>query len=211
MAFKYIENKDIQRNFVNGISEVEVLPGNFKGHHHYKLNLQAGATYQPAEKYSDKTVIYIFGMGKGYVCTPENSYNINELAFFVADLDGGDYAIHAVTDMDIMRLVVDMNDYDKKIYSECHYRLPFFASVSNCPEYVQDCKGPTTHNWMILPGRNVGRVSLGVCRAIGQEGVDEGTIEKGHTGVHQWNYCLGNSDFKLKVQDNDEITCHGGD
>lgn len=68
-----------------------------------------------------------------------------------------------------------------------------------------------THNWMILPGRNVGRVSLGVCRAIGQEGVDEGTIEKGHTGVHQWNYCLGNSDFKLKVQDNDEITCHGGD
>ena len=29
MAFKYIENKDIQRNFVNGISEVEVLPGNF--------------------------------------------------------------------------------------------------------------------------------------------------------------------------------------
>ena len=44
MAFKYIENKDIQRNFVNGISEVEVLPGNFKGHHHYKLKLQAGAT-----------------------------------------------------------------------------------------------------------------------------------------------------------------------
>ena len=69
MAFKYIENKDIQRNFVNGISEVEVLPGNFKGHHHYKLNLQAWGTYQPAEKYSDKTVIYIFGMGKGYVCT----------------------------------------------------------------------------------------------------------------------------------------------
>lgn len=118
MAFKYIENKDIQRNFVNGISEVEVLPGNFKGHHHYKLNLQAGATYQPAEKYSDKTVIYIFGMGKGYVCTPKNSYNINELAFFVADLDGGDYAIHAVTDMDIMRLVVDMNDYQ----ALCHER-----------------------------------------------------------------------------------------
>ena len=80
MAFKYIENKDIQRDFKNGISEVEVLPGNFKGHHHYKLNLQAGATYTPAEKYSDKTVIYIFGMGKGYVCTPENSYNINELS-----------------------------------------------------------------------------------------------------------------------------------
>ena len=110
---------------MNGISEVEVLPGNFKGHHHYKLNLQAGATYQPAEKYSDKTVIYIFGMGKGYVCTPENSYNINELAFFVADLDGGDYAIHAVTDMDIMRLVVDMNDYDKKILQ----RVPLPSAV----------------------------------------------------------------------------------
>lgn len=212
MAFQYVRDEDIKREYKDGVCEVELLPGNFKGHRHYKVYLKAGTTYVPAETYTDKTVIYIFGAGKGYVATEENSYNINhELCFFVPDLDNGKYAIHAVTDMEFMHLIVDMNEYDLKIYHETHYTLPYFRTMEQCPQYWQNCKGPTTKNWLILPGKNVGRVSLGVCRAIGQEGVDEGTIEKGHTGVHQWNYCLGNSDFKMKVQDNDEIVCHGGD
>ena len=188
MAFTYVRDEDIKREYQNGVCEVEVLPGNFKGHHHYKVYLKAGTTYVPTQTYTDKTVLYIFGAGKGYVATEENSYNINnELCFYVADLDNGKYAIHAVTDMEFMHLVVDMN------------------------EYIQDCKGPTTESWSVLPGKIVGRVSLGVCRAVGREGVDEGTIEKGHTGVHQWNYCLGDSDFRLKVQGSDEIICHSGD
>ena len=35
---------------------------------------------------------------------------------------------------------------------------------------------------------------LGVVRAVG-----EGTDEKGHPAVHQWNYCLGNADFDITV------------
>ena len=212
MAFTYVRDEDIKREYQNGVCEVEVLPGNFKGHHHYKVYLKAGTTYVPTQTYTDKTVLYIFGAGKGYVATEENRYNINnELCFYVADLDNGKYAIHAVTDMEFMHLVVDMNEYDLKIYSEFHYKLPYFRALSQCPQYIQDCKGPTTESWSVLPGKIVGRVSLGVCRAVGREGVDEGTIEKGHTGVHQWNYCLGDSDFRLKVQGSDEIICHSGD
>ena len=29
--------------------------------------------------------------------------------------------------------------------------------------------------------------------------VGEGTVEKGHPKVHQWNYCLGDSDFHMSV------------
>ena len=36
---------------------------------------------------------------------------------------------------------------------------------------------------------------MGVVRAVG-----EGTDEKGHPAVHQWNYCLGDSDFDITVE-----------
>ena len=35
---------------------------------------------------------------------------------------------------------------------------------------------------------------MGTTRADG-----EGTVEKGHPAVHQWNYCVGNSDFTMSV------------
>ena len=47
---------------------------------------------------------------------------------------------------------------------------------------------------MILCPKWHGRVILGTTRAIG-----EGTVEKGHPKVHQWNYCLGDSDFHMSV------------
>ena len=68
MAFTYVRDEDIKREYQNGVCEVEVLPGNFKGHHHYKVYLKAGTTYVPTQTYTDKTVLYIFGAGKGYVC-----------------------------------------------------------------------------------------------------------------------------------------------
>ncbi len=211
MAFKYVRGTEITRDFQNGISETEVLPGNFKGHHHYKVYLKAGVTYQPKETYQDKIVVYIFGKGRGYVTTMENSYNITELAFFFADLDHGTYAVHAVEDMEFMKLVVDMNEYDMKTYGEFHYRLPMFRSLSQCPEYIQDCKGPTTRSWSVLGARNIGRIMIGVCRATGQEGADEGTIEKGHPSVHQWNYCIGDCDFTMNIQGEIVEHCTGGD
>ena len=98
---------------------------------HLDVYKRQGTTYVPTQTYTDKTVLYIFGAGKGYVATEENSYNINnELCFYVADLDNGKYAIHAVTDMEFMHLVVDMNEYDLKIYSEFHYKLPYFRALS---------------------------------------------------------------------------------
>ena len=34
--------------------------------------------------------------------------------------------------------------------------------------------------------------------------IGEGTDEKGHGLLHQWNYCLGNSDFDLTVEEETE-------
>lgn len=50
----------------NGFSRMEMLPGTFPGAHNYKCFLKAGHDVQP-EKYADKTAVYCFTAGKGYV------------------------------------------------------------------------------------------------------------------------------------------------
>ena len=40
--------------------------------------------------------------------------------------------------------------------------------------------------------------------------VGEGTVEKGHPAVDQWNYGLDNADFKLTVA-NESVAHHAGD
>ena len=73
---------------------------------------------------------------------------------------------------------------------------PFFRTVSKCIKYDQDCKGPHTTSWFVLTGQQLGRIMVGVVRVVG-----EGTTEKGHPAVEQWNYCVGDSDFELTVDE----------
>ena len=61
--------------------------------------------------------------------------------------------------------------------------------MSECKEYVQDCKGPNTRSWSVLDPKYLGGVLMGIVRAEG-----EGTIEKGHPSVAQWNYALPGAD-----------------
>ena len=68
--------------------------------------------------------------------------------------------------------------------------------MSDAIIYDQDCKAENTSSWWIFSPRQLGRIMLGVVRAVGG-----GTIEKGHNRVEQWNYCLGSSDFNMTVED----------
>ena len=160
--------------------------------------------HQP-EKYADKTAVYCFTAGKGYVTTDKFARNITELAFFVPDFDNGDFTIHAVEDLEFLCLVLDMTEGDHKNYAACHTTLPIFRSFSETHEYTQDCKGPHTRSWQVLYSGEVGRNLLGVVKAVG-----EGTVEKGHPAVDQWNYGLDNADFTLTVE-NESVAHHAGD
>ena len=100
---------------------MEMLPGTFPGAHNYKCFLKAGHDVQP-EKYADKTAVYCFTAGKGYVTTDKFARNITELAFFVPDFDNGDFTIHAVEDLEFLCLVLDMTEGDHKNYAACHCR-----------------------------------------------------------------------------------------
>ena len=165
-----------------GYARIELLPGSFPGVYNYKCFLKAGCDVRP-EKYADKTAVYCFTSGKGYVNTVKFARNITELAFFVPDFDNSDFSIHAIEDMEFLCLVLDMTEGDLKNYAACHTTLPIFRSFCECHEYTQDCKGPHTRSWQVLHSGEVGRNLMGVVKAVG-----EGTVEKGHPAVDPVSY-----------------------
>ncbi len=194
--FFVAKSLEIEKNYdEDGYACTELLPGTHDGTiRNYKCFLRAGCEVAP-RLYADKIVVFFFGKGKGYVADDTGADKIEEeVSFYIADFDKHPYVIHAFDDMEYIMAVVDMYDSDWEDYKSAHIRLPYFRPLSKCIRYDQDCKGPNTTSWHVLNSKQLGHIIIGVVRATG-----EGTIEKGHPSVHQWNYCLGNSDFDLIV------------
>lgn len=205
--FYVARQKDIVKEFdEHGFSCTELLPGTYEGGiKNYMCYLKPGCEVSP-KMYADKTVIFFFGQGVGYIYDQEAAYNITELSFYAPNFDKCAYTIHAVQEMEFVMSVVDLNEWDKQIIAENHTYLPFFRKHSDCPRYVQDCKGAHTEARSILNCKQLGRIMVGTTRAIG-----EGTWEKGHPAVHQWNYCVGASDFNMSVDHCEPINHKAGE
>ena len=195
----------------NGVAKVELLPGIYDGGiRSWKYFLKAGSTVCP-ELFADKGVVLFFGKGLGVLKDCDGLHDITELAFYVPFQEKVPYEIHAIEDMEFIFNVIEMNEWDTKGYNRWHIRLPYFRLHSECVQYIQDCKGPNTEARMVLCPNWYGRIILGTTRANG-----EGTVEAGHPAVHQWNYCVGESDFHMsvgyKAQNNMEtVEHHAGD
>lgn len=200
-------NDDIKVEYDdNGFFMTELLPGTYQGGiRNYKCFLRSGCDVSP-RLHEKATVILMFGKGRGYVNSSQALNRITDVAFYIPDFDRVGYTIHAYEDMEFVYSVVEMNQWDKALYDECHIRLPYYTLARDAIIYDQDCKGPNTSSWWILGPKQLGRVMAGVVRAVG-----EGTVEKGHPQVEQWNYCLGNSEFKLTVEDTPPVIHRGGD
>ena len=190
----------------DGLAACELLPGTYQGGvRNYKCFLKAGCKTSPQLR-AEETVLLMFGKGKGYITSEKNLFNITQPAFYSPHFDKEPYTIHAIDDMEFILSVIEMNEWDKKIYDDTHVRMPFFTLYSDAVAYDQDCKGPNTTSWLVLGAKQLGRIMVGVVRAVG-----EGTVEKGHPKVEQWNYCLGNSDFTLEVEDQPPAPHKAGD
>ena len=195
----------------NGIAVTELLPGIYEdGIKAYKYFVKAGSHVAPPLN-GEKGVVVIFGNGQGVLKDTDGLHDITELAFYVPYIDKVAYEVFAVEDMEFVYIEIEMNEWDKKGFDRWRIRLPYFRLHSECVQYLQDCKGPNTESRMILCPNWFGRVIMGTTRAIG-----EGTVEKGHPAVHQWNYCIGDSDFHMSVgykekNDMETVNHHAGD
>lgn len=204
MAIAIAKEKDKPTNFVNGYAEKELLPGTHPLVRGYKCILKKKSFHSPL-MYKDKTVVFIFSKGKGYITNSEKAYNIEGVCFFIPDFDSDQYTIYAAEDMEYMMVITDMIPSDIEAYKNTHIILPLFKKLSDCDQYTQTCKGPHTQSWSVVHSGNLARVLIGVVKADG-----EGTTEKGHPAVDQWNYCLPGADFHLTVED-ETINTEEGD
>ncbi len=191
--------RNVVPNFIEGFSNIEVLKGTHTLVRPYRCTLQAGKTIFP-ELTACKMQFYCFIQGSGYIACRDRAYNIDEPSFFIPDFANQSYAIHAAADADLefVRFDIDMLPSDWLAFEDTHYLTPWFKSLSGCEPYTQTCKGPNTKSYMVLNGRIMARILCGVCISTG-----EGTKEKGHPSVDQWNITLPGADFTLYVEDED--------
>jgi hypothetical protein len=210
MAILNFQDAAFERKYGNdGVSMVEVLPEAVAGMRSYKYYLKAGAKVSP-ERFADKAVVFIFGKGKGYVAGTDGGFKIDGLSFYAPDFMNSEYYIYAIEDLEFIMCVADMNDYDRLRAEDCRVHTPFFRTIEQCYAYDQNCKTEGTCSKSVLFGDcgRLGKLTIGVVHGSGSS--DGGTIEKGHGEVHQWNYCVGDSDFILTVED-EKINQKSGD
>ena len=86
--FYIARNEDVKKEFdANGFSCTELLPGTYEGGiRNYKCFLKPGCEVSPT-LYADKTVLFFFGQGVGYIRDAEAAYNITELSFYAPKFD----------------------------------------------------------------------------------------------------------------------------
>ena len=157
MSIAIARANEIQYRVENGYGETEVLPGVYPLVRGFKCVLKAGHDVKP-EVYADKTAIYCFTRGTGYITDGLKAYNIDELSFYIPDFSR-EFCIHAVSDMEIMKIVVDLLESDKAAYEDTHMVLPAFKRFSETEPYDQSCKGPNTRSWSVIHSGKSGRES----------------------------------------------------
>ena len=201
MSYKYIAKGDVERNYEDGVSVIDVsLHNEFSdvkelGIEFYRVSLKAGTSFEPELK-SDQIAVLCFNGKEAYVSDPVASHVITAPSFYVPDFARYRYTVGAIEDIEFILCYFPMNDWDWKHYWDTHPTLPMFKTQYDGAPYDQDVKREGTKSWSILADTQLGHIMVGVVQAIGS-----GTDEKGHHHVHQWNYCLGNSDFDLEVED----------
>lgn len=208
MSYDYVAKYDASAlNFdQNGFSMVALHPGQDVGDVKFcRCALKAGSKVSlPLD--AANIVLLVFNGKEGYVTTADELFRITEPAIFAPDFDRTPYTIHAVEDIEFITCVFGMNQWDRDFYKDWHLRFPFFSLYSDGVQFDQDCKLPGTKSWAIIQPFQIGHISIDVVQGIGG-----GTVEKGHRILHQWNYCLGNSDFELTVGEDDPIPQKPGD
>lgn len=196
MTYVYYDDSHI-RSYQDGVDCIELFPGSHDEVRMFKVFLKAGMIFRP-ERFADESVLIVFGgFGEVILKDDEKERIVNTVAFYAPDYDRTEYSIQAVTDTEfiIARAHMDSDDMEKRGGACLH--LPWFRTEAQCDKYTQDCKTPGAISRTVLYGEfdRLGRLTCGICEAQDCNG----TIEKGHPEVHQWNYCLHDAHYHMIV------------
>lgn len=183
-----------------GYGELEVLHGAYPLIHTYRCILKVGEEYTVKPFGESVLVTYALVKGKGYIYDDVKSYNVDEFSVYIPNHDTT-FTVHAVDEMEFLRIVTDMTETDIKRFRDYHETLPLFRrAVTDGHPYVQTCQGPGTLSWNVVHGTFMGRICIGYVE--GEGGPGAGIFEEnGHAAQCQFNYAMSGADFYTGVAD----------
>lgn len=198
-AHLYYNASHIREYDHRGVEVKELFPGLHDEVRVYKISMKAGSSFSP-ELYADWSVLNVFGHihnSDAFLKDPYAIHRLNTVCFYAPDYANAPYTIYAVTDFEFLQFVAHMDSHDLDESIDSILALPFFRTEAQCDRYDQDCKTAGTISRTVLFGEfdRLGRLTCGICEAWDCNG----TIEKGHPEVHQWNYAVDGANYWMKV------------
>lgn len=205
-VIRYQKKEDmVMETLENGIKRVEMLPGMVEGVFTYKCQISAG-TIVKLETFRDRTQIYYFTKGEGFVVTPKKAFNIEEPSLFIPNMDLETNELHAVTDMEFLQLVCIMFPEDKERFEKWHISLPRFNPISNCIQYIEGFRPEGIKAYSILDTDFLTRMTMG---AIIGKGPNMAKPHS-HDNLYQWYYGMPGTKFIYRAA-GEEIELTEGD
>lgn len=200
-----VKREEISQVFKNGFAKGEMLPNTYPGVATYKCSLQAGASIEP-KVYTDKTQIFFFTKGTGYIGASKQAYNITETAVYIPMFGDEGFSIKAGTDLEFLELLVDITEDDKQKLHHSRMTLPHFRLISDCDRYEEGFKSPGIISYIIVTRGRLARVLMGLVEGDGPDYVGEHS----HETVMQWFYGLDGTKFEFTAEGN-TIVVEDGD
>jgi hypothetical protein len=203
----FMGSEEVDMKQAGEVLRGEMLPGSYPGVSIFKNVLKAKkrfdvTTYGVAEK----TQIFFFTKGWGYVGTEDTAHYISEEAVFVPLYDIETIFIHAATDLEFLEILVDLTPEDTANMKKVRMTLPYFSLMSNCMRYEEDFKGAGMISYSIIRNRFLGRVSMG---AVLADGPNVNGVHS-HDNLEQWYYGLKDAYFEYTA-DGKTYTVKDGD
>lgn len=189
----------------NGIRRAEMLPGMVDGVYTYKCQVDAG-TVVNLETFGERTQIYYFTKGEGFVVTPNKAFNIEEPSVFIPNMDLETNELHAVTDMEFLQLVCVMLPEDKEKFQKWHISLPRFNPISNCIQYIEGFRPEAIKAYSILDTDFLTRMTMGAIIGKGPNAAKPHS----HHNLYQWYYGMEGTRFIYRAA-GEEIELTEGD
>jgi mannose-6-phosphate isomerase-like protein (cupin superfamily) len=204
-VLRNVKREDIPQDFENGFAKGEMLPGTYPGVATYKCTLKAGSNVAP-KVYTDKTQIFFFTKGTGYIATPKKAYNITEAAVYIPMFDAEGFSIQAATDLEYLELLVDITEDDKKKLHHSRMTLPHFRLLTDCDRYEEGFKSEGILSYIIVTRGRLARILMGLVSGDGPDYVGEHS----HETVMQWFYGMDGTKFEFTAS-GETITVEDGD
>lgn len=189
----------------NGISRAEMLPGMVEGVNTYKCVVKAGTVVE-LETFGDRTQIYYFTKGQGFVVTDNKAFNIDEPAIFIPNMDLEKNVLHAVTDMEFLQLICTMLPEDYERFEKWHIELPRFCPTSQSIRYKEGFRPDGIKAYSILDTDFLTRMTMGAIIGTGPNKA----APHSHNNLRQWYYGMPGTSFIYRAA-GEEIELKEGD